>query len=152
MTYSELQFVKAEAAFIKGDKTMALDAYRKGIIAHMDFAGVAAAARDAYMASAAVKKTGADLLLSDIMLQKYISLAVHGSLETWVDMRRYQYSETVYPGFKLPAILSVDNNGKPVARVRPRFNSEYVWNRASLDKIGANSSNYHTVEPWFMKK
>ena len=152
MTYFELQFVKAEAAFIKGDKTMALDAYRKGIIAHMDYTGVAAAARDAYMLTAAVKKTGAELTLSDIMLQKYISMAVHGALETWVDMRRYKYSDAVYTGFKLPTILSVDNNGKPVARVRPRFNSEYVWNRASLEKIGANTNDYHTVEPWFMKK
>ena len=31
MTYSELQLIKAEAAFIKGDKAMALDAYKKGI-------------------------------------------------------------------------------------------------------------------------
>ncbi len=151
ITYSELQFIKAEAAFKKGDRATALDAYRKGIIAHMDYAGVAATARDAYMASRAVKKTGADLTLSDIMLQKYVSLAVHGSLETWVDMRRYRYSPDVYTGFKLPTTLSVDNNGKPAVRVRPRFNSEYVWNRASLDKIGANGNDYHTIEPWFMK-
>lgn len=37
MTYSELQFIKAEAAFRKGDKPTALDAYKKGIDAHIDF-------------------------------------------------------------------------------------------------------------------
>ena len=37
MTYAEIQFIKAEAAFIKGDKAMALAAYKKGIEASIDF-------------------------------------------------------------------------------------------------------------------
>ena len=36
-TYAQLQFVKAEAAFRKGDKATALTAYRNGISAHIDF-------------------------------------------------------------------------------------------------------------------
>lgn len=32
MTYSEIQFIKAEAAFIKGDKALALDAYKKELM------------------------------------------------------------------------------------------------------------------------
>ena len=150
MTYFELQFVKAEAAFRKGDRATALAAYRNGISAHMDFAGVPVADRNTYLASKAVK-TAAELTLSDIMMQKYIAMAVHGSIETWVDMRRFRYSADIYRGFTLPNPLSVDNNGKPAYRVRPRFNSEYVWNRASLDKIGGNNNDYHTYEPWFVK-
>ena len=38
MTFAQLQFIKAEAAFIKGDKATALAAYRKGIEAAHDFA------------------------------------------------------------------------------------------------------------------
>jgi hypothetical protein len=151
ITYFELQFMKAEAAFIKGDKAMAYDAFKKGIAAHMDYAKVAAAARDAYLASAAVPRDAAALTLSDIMMQKYIALWVHGALETWVDMRRYKYSDQVYRGFKLPSKFYIDNNNKTVQRFRPRYNSEYVWNRDALNLFGGNNADYHTYDLWFVK-
>lgn len=152
VTYSEIQFIKAEAAFIKGDKALAYDAFKKGIIAHMDLAKVPAAARDAYMTSAAVPQTSDALKLSDIMLQKYIACWVIGSLETWADMRRYNYSSDVYTGFAPPPALYIDNGGKLAYRLRPRFNSEYVWNRESLNTIGGNDANYHTKPVWFTIK
>lgn len=152
VTYFELQFIKAEAAFIKGDKAMAYEAFKKGISAHMDFAKVPAADRDTYLAGNAVPQSAAALTLSDIMLQKYIAMWVHGALETWVDMRRHKYSNQVYKGFKLPATLYPDNGGKPVQRLRPRYNSEYVWNRESLDRFGGNNADYHTYELWFVKQ
>ncbi len=151
VTYAELQFIKAEAAFIKNDKGMALTALKNGISAHMDFTGVAAADRDAYLASAAVPQNPGDLKLSDIMLQKYIALWVHGAIETWVDIRRYHYSDQVYTGFTLPATFYLDNGGKPAYRLRPRYNSEYVWNRESLDRFGGNNADYHTYEMWYSK-
>jgi hypothetical protein len=151
VTFSELQFIKAEAAFKKGDKPLAFDAFKKGIIAHMDFTKVVAKDRDTYMASKAIPKTADELTLSDIMLQKYISLWVHGALETWVDMRRHAYNPAIYKGFKLPTTLYIDNSGKPAQRLRPRYNSEYVWNRESLNAIGGNDANYHTYEIWFAK-
>ena len=117
----------------------------------MEYAGVAAADRDAYMASAAVPQTADALKLSDIMLQKYIALWVHGALETWVDMRRYHYDNQVYLGFEFPATFYLDNGGNPVYRLRPRYNSEYVWNREALDQIGGNNADYHTYELWFSK-
>lgn len=150
--YPEIQFIKAEAAFIKGDKALAYDAFKKGIISHMDMAKVAAADRDAYMASAAVPQTSDALKLSDIMLQKYIACWVIRVLETWVDMRRYNYSSEVYTGFTSPSTLYIDNGGKLAYRFRPRFNSEYVWNRESLDVIGGNDADYHTKPIWFSQK
>lgn len=150
MTYSEIQFIKAEAAFKKGNRALAYDAFMKGIMAHMDYAGVAAADRDAYLASAAVPQDGNALTLRDIMLQKYISLWVHGALETWVDMRRYDYSNQVYTGFTLPTTLYIDNSGQPAYRLRPRYNSEFVWNLDALNKIGATEANFHTKKLWFM--
>ena len=152
VTYSEIQFIKAEAAFIKGDKALAYEAFKNGIIGHMDLAKVPAAARDAYMASAAVPQTSDALKLSDIMLQKYIACWVIGSLETWADMRRYNYSSDVYTGFTPPPALYIDNGGKLAYRLRPRFNSEYVWNRESLNTIGGNDANYHTKPLWFTLK
>ncbi len=154
MTYSELQFIKAEALFKKGDKAKALEAYKNGITAHMNYVGVAAKDQTDYLASAAVVNVANDLKISDIMTQKYIALWGIGSLESWVDMRRYNYSSDVFLGFTLPTTtqLSADNNGKPAQRVRPRYNSEYVWNRNSLDLIGGNNNDYHTYELWFSKK
>lgn len=154
MTYSELQFIKAEALFKKGDKAKALEAYKNGITAHMNYVGVNAKDQTDYLASAAVINVANDLKISDIMTQKYIALWGIGCLESWVDMRRYNYSSDVFLGFTLPVTtqLSADNNGKPAQRVRPRYNSEYVWNRNSLDLIGGNNNDYHTYELWFTKK
>ncbi len=158
MTYGELQFIKAEAAFRKGDRATALTAYRNGINASFDLLNsleldaakrVTTAQRTAYLASKAVAQTAADLTLSNIMLQKYIAMYGHGMLETWVDMRRFQYSPDIYTGFTPPPSLFPDNSGKLVQRVRPRFNSEYMWNAASLAKIGADKPDYHTVPMWF---
>jgi hypothetical protein len=46
----------------------------------------------------------------------------------------------------------LDNGGKSVQRLRPRYNSEYVWNRESLDRIGGNNPDYHTKEMWFSQQ
>ena len=161
MTYGEMQFIKAEAAFRKKDAATAFTAYQKGINASFDLLNsletdatkrVTAAQRTAYLASKAVAQTPADLTLSNIMLQKYIAMYGHGMLETWVDMRRFQYSADIYTGFVIPASLFPDNSGKTVQRVRPRFNSEYMWNAKSLAVIGADKVDYHTVEMWFSQK
>ena len=47
---------------------------------------------------------------------------------------------------------NVRNQGSPAYRVRPRYNSEYMWNQKSLDElkpISGNADNYHTSIPWF---
>lgn len=148
-TYAEMQFIKAEAAFIKNDLTTALAAYQNGIRAHMDYVTVSAANRDAYLASTAVAQNTGELTLSHIMLQKYIAMYGHGILETWVDMRRYHYDAAIYTGFVLPNPLFSFNNGNPAYRARPRYNSEYVWNIKALEAIGATATDYHTKEQWF---
>jgi hypothetical protein len=156
ITYSELQFIKAEAAFKKGDKATALAAYVNGINAHLDFvapyapnATAFASARTTYMANVNVVPTANNLTLSKIMLQKYISLVGHGSIETWVDIRRYHYDPSVYTGFALPSVIFSDNGGKPAYRVRPRYNSEYVYNLKQLSVYGGDKLDYHTYEQWF---
>jgi hypothetical protein len=158
ITYAELQFIKAEAAFIKGDKATALTAYVNGINAHMDFvdtytpSATFTAEKTAYLSNTSVVPASADdLTLSQIMLQKYIALVGHGIIETWVDMRRYHYDPLVYTGFTLPATMFADNGGKPAYRVRPRYNSEYVYNLKSLSVYGGDKLDYHTYEQWFSK-
>ena len=41
--------------------------------------------------------------------------------------------------------------GKIVQRVRPRYNSEYVWNRESLDAVGGRATDYHTKVLWIIE-
>jgi hypothetical protein len=174
MTATEMAFLRAEAAFRKGDKAAALTAYKEGISKHFDMlmtyynTNVAAAdllttaKRDAFLANTAVvPASAADLTLTQIMLQKYIAMWGYGTFETWVDLRRYHYQDVdpatgkqVYRDFTPPtgADLFQDNNGKLVYRVRPRFNSEYVWNINELKRIGATDLDYHTKEMWFSQK
>lgn len=70
-------------------------------------------------------------------------------------MRRYHYTDLdpvsglqVYRGFTPPTNLYPDNAAKIVQRIRPRYNSEYVWNRPGLDKIGGLATDYHTAPMW----
>ncbi|MEP6762899.1 MAG: RagB/SusD family nutrient uptake outer membrane protein [Gemmatimonadaceae bacterium] len=167
MTYSEVQFIKAEAAYRSGDKATALDAYTKGVSSHIDFvnlrnldngqtpAQITAAEKAAFLASPAIIPTAGNLTLTHIMSQKYIALYGWGHNEMWMDMRRYHYTDLdpasgrqVYPGFALPTSLFPDNAGKVVQRVRPRFNSEYVWNIPALKTIGGLDPDYHTKPLW----
>lgn len=152
MTFAQLQFIKAEAAFIKGDKALALTAYRRGIEAHMTapYVNVPAADRTAYLGNPLIVPTSAaTLTLSQIMLQKYIAQWGWGFLEQWADMRRYNYSTEVYPTLAYPSALYVNNNGKLAQRMRPRYNSEYVWNEAALRPLGGLEIDYHTKPLWF---
>lgn len=171
MTSSEIQFMKAEAAFRSNNKGLALTAYRQGIAQHFDMLlskynvnirparVMTAATRDAFLADTrVVPATSAALTLSHIMQQKYIALWGYGVLETWTDLRRYHYTDLdpatgrqVYFSFTPPlaADLWPDNGGKWSYRVRPRHNSEYVWNIAELSVYGGNLIDYHTKEMWF---
>jgi hypothetical protein len=44
------------------------------------------------------------------------------------------------------------NEGAPCYRIRPRYNSEYMWNKPSLEglkPISGTAENYQTSIPWF---
>jgi hypothetical protein len=165
MTYAQLQFIKAEAALRKGNQALAGEAYRKAVAAHIDF--VNARNRDNNQAPMQITDTEkaaflaapeivpATLTLSHVMSQKFIALYGWGHNDLWLDMRRYHYTAIdpvsgtqVFRGFTPPTNLYGDNSGKLVQRIRPRYNSEYVWNRPGLDKIGGLASDYHTVPIW----
>ena len=171
MTYSQLQFVKAEAAYRMGDQATARTAYINGISSHIDWVNarnsdnnqsgrpdiaptqITAAEKAAFLADPRIVPPA--LTLTHIMSQKYIAQWAWGHNELWMDMRRYHYTDIdpasgrqVYPGFAIPTNLDADNAGKPVQRIRPRYNSEYVWNRLALDAIGGLASDFHTVPLW----
>ena len=168
MTYFQLQFIKAEAALKMGDQATALIAYRNGISSHFDFVNarnldnnqsppqLTAADKATFLASPAI--VPAVLTLSHIMSQKYIAQWGWGHNELWMDMRRYHYTDVdpvsgtqVFRGFTAPTNLYGDNGGKLVQRIRPRYNSEYVWNVAGLDVIGGLAADYHTKPLWIIQ-
>lgn len=168
MTYAQLQFVKAEAAYKSGAMGVALQAYTNGISAHIDFVNarnldasqspsqITPAEKAAFLANPAIVPTVANnLTLTQIMSQKYIAQWAWAHVETWTDLRRYNYTgvdprgaQQVFPGFAAPINLFPDNGGKVVQRMRPRYNSEYVWNRAGLEVIGGLAGDYHTKPLW----
>jgi hypothetical protein len=171
ITASEIKFILAEAYYRKGDKNAALQAYKDGIALSMDMLinsfqtsvpvaqRITPAVSNAFLSNNVIVPSANALTLSHIMLQKYIALYGYGILETWVDMRRYHYTDQengvqVYADFVPPSgiDLFVNNNNKLVYRARPRFNSEYLYNVKELERIGAIALDYHTKEQWFSQK
>jgi hypothetical protein len=174
MTYSEMQFLSAEAYFRKGDLTNARTAYINGINGHFDmlnthFYGylnavgtnsptvmtnvpISASDRAAYLADPTFVPLSSGLTLKHIMCQKYLALWGWGFVENWVDMRRYDYDEiNIYPTYKRLDIISLfpDNGGKLAQRIRPRYDSEYLWNGDALRIVGGFDQDYHTKKVWF---
>lgn len=160
MSYAQLQFAKAEALFIKGNKPDALTAYKNAIRAHMTFVNtygktnnvlISQPEIDAYMISTEVAQTAADLKISDIMNQKYIAQWGWAGLEQWCDLRKYHYNPTVFTQYYqlTGGEFAPNNGGKYAYRYRPRYNSEYAWNRNELDKWGGLAPDYNTKETWF---
>lgn len=79
---------------------------------------------------------------------------------TTVDQKWDTDPNKVYIGFYLaPAQVegrrgtyNKNNEGSPCYRIRPRFNSEYMWNVPSLGElkpIDGNADNYQCSIPWF---
>jgi len=167
MTYAQLQFIKAEAALKSGNAAVALAAYTNGVSSHIDFVNarnlddaqavtpITAAEKSAFLANPSIIPSASNLRMWHIMSQKYIAQWAWAHVETWTDMRRYNYTgldpvagTQVFPGFSTPAVLYPDNNGKIAQRIRARYNSEYVWNRPSLDAIGGLALDFHTKPLW----
>ena len=80
--------------------------------------------------------------------------------KTIIYQKRDEDPNKVYKGFwLLPAQVqgrkgtyNADNNGSPCFRIRPRYNSEYVWNQNNLDAllpIGGQALDYQCSIMWF---
>lgn len=176
MTASEMQFIIAEAALRKGDKATALTAYANAISLNFDMLTttypqniptahvITPAVKSAYLSNPAiVPLSNTGLTLTHIMLQKYIALYIWGTQETWVDMRKFHYTDRdpagtgiqVYASFTPPTGTNLFANngvGKLVYRCRPRYNSEYLYDVPELTRIGAENADYNTYECWFSQK
>lgn len=97
VTYAEMKFIEAEAAFRNGDKETAYNAYIAGITANMDKVGVATADKNAYLANPVVAVGKDNITLALIFKEKYVAMILNP--EAWVDARRFDYQ---YKDFQLP--------------------------------------------------
>lgn len=106
MTFSELKFIEAEAKFRSGNVGGAYAAFIAGVRADMQKVGVPQAEIEAYIQMIDEQIGEANFGLSDIMVQKYIANLLNP--ETWVDMRRMDYSSEIYPGLQRPENVNLD--------------------------------------------
>lgn len=159
-TYAEVCFIRAEVLFNLGRKAEAYDAYKKGVKASMElmneklakwcsedenlkkcpsFTVIPAADIDNYVNNAL--GTASDITLGKIMTQKRI--AMFFSMETWNDMRRYDYNPEIFLGWKMPAYhktlvdaMKAIPEGKQFRRWR-QCSHELDYNADNLQAIGA---------------
>jgi hypothetical protein len=78
-----------------------------------------------------------------------------------IDHKAENRVDRIYKGFYLAAARDVEfrsttfnilNEGSPMYRIRPRHNSEYVWQIPKLEvlkPIPGTADNYHCSIPWF---
>ncbi len=113
ITYAEAMFIKAEASFLANGGTPTsvgatpetYMAYMEGISASMAKFGVDGSL---YMADGAIDVGEANLKLSHIMKEKYI----HNFLnpESFVDYRRYDFSDEVFVGLEIREEQDADDS------------------------------------------
>jgi hypothetical protein len=150
ITYAEAKFIQAEAEFLAnggtttsvGTTPAGYDAYIEGIKANMDKLGVDGSA---YLADPSVAMGAANLKLQNIMKEKYIANFLNP--ETYVDVRRYNYSTDVFKDLALP----VDNDqsafpGKWLVR------AQYPTTEAQRNPDNVTANQKSPDEPvWWMK-
>ena len=157
--YHEACFIRAEVEFNRGNKAIAYEAYKKGILASIEmmneklkawvaedptlqncpaFTPMVQSKIDNYINNAI--GTVGDLTIGKIMTQKQIAMLYSG--ECWNDMRRYNYRTDVFMNWQIPAEYYVNANslkaipeGKDWRRWR-QCSHELNYNSVNLQAIG----------------
>jgi len=117
ITNAEARFIEAEVRFLQNNNKAtpeSYNAYLDGIRANMTKMGVTAANVTTFTTHAKIAVGADKLTISNIMVEKYKALFLNP--ETWVDVRRYNQSNTVYPGLTLPANHNPDLKGQWIQR------------------------------------
>ena len=139
-SYSELKFIEAEARFLQnggsatsvGTTNAAYNAYLEGIAANMDKVGVSATAKAAYLADASVAVGAGNLTMKLIMREKFIATFLNP--ESFVDLRRYDFDDNVFPGLTLPVDQNPEIAGTWVRRAQYPA-SEQTSNGDQVSKV-----------------
>ncbi|WP_026810367.1 SusD/RagB family nutrient-binding outer membrane lipoprotein [Arenibacter latericius] len=129
ITYSEVKFISAEAKFRKGDKAGAYADFKEGVRADFEKLMVPSNQILDYMTMLDVEIGEDNLGLSHIFVQKYIANVLNP--ETWVDMRRMDYSEAIYHGLQRPENVNLDI-----------FPNDDDWIQAMMYEYNEEDRNY----------
>lgn len=148
ITNEELYFIEAEAAFYTGDTERAFQAYLNGISSNFQRLGISGEF-NAYRNSTAVAQNSGQLNISHIMMQKYIALYLHP--ETWVDMRRYGYSNQAYPELEYPENALEIYNDKWIVRLPYDPQTEYIYNPNEIARLGARDDLWVVTPFWWIE-
>ena len=132
MTFSELKFIEAEAHLRAGNKTSSYEAYLTGIYADLEKLGVSSEEINEYLQEIEENISLEEYGLSEIAVQKYIANMLNP--ETWVDMRRFDYSAEIYPGLERPENVNLDI-----------FPGEDDWLEAMMYEYNEEDRNYENM-------
>jgi hypothetical protein len=171
ITYHELKFIQAEAAFRAGNMQVAYDALRAGVRAHMakvgvggtfspptvTFPAITTAQINAYLASAAMPQTPGAVTLRQIMEQKYLGMFLNP--DVWSDLRRFDFSSNIYVNFTYPSranpVLAAGTTAltRYPRRLLPGA-TEVLYNPLAITKLftdaGASTNDDYVTKPlWF---
>jgi len=151
ITYSETNFIEAEAAFLRdnsgnrfavGASQQAYDAYQEGIRANMDKLGVSESDREEYLTNPNVDVGAGNLTMELIMKEKYKALFLNP--ETFNDLRRYFFDNTIFRDLELPEDHNPRLNGEWIQRaVYP--SSEFSRNEEEVRKVEKDID----IQMWF---
>ena len=178
-SYAESCLIRAEVLFNRdGATAAAFDAYKKGVAAHIAFVeettvawrtryGGATAACPAFTESdpAAVDAyldggigTAANLTLGKILTQKQLVYLL--SIESWNDLRRYDYDPALFQGFAKPYVYlntPASQDYLPLDKLPrrwPQASYETKYNSAQLLAIGERVPGAKNLpgEVWYSSK
>jgi hypothetical protein len=152
ITYSEVKLIQAEAKLRAADIPGALAAYEEGVKANMRKLGVATSDINAYWTAQLADGLVAHFAnltqgLSHIMRQKYITLCLNP--ETWVDMRRMDFSQAIYgPSLLRPLNLNtvIFDAANPNQWIRGMVYESNEQTR-NPNAVGDNSEKYRLLTP-----
>ncbi len=132
INFSEVKFIEAEAKLRSNDPSGAYTAFKEGVQADLEKLGVDSAAKTAYLNLLDVEVGTTNISLSHIMVQKYIANVLNP--ETWVDMRRMDYSSDIYPGLQRPDNVNLDI-----------FPNDDDWIQAMVYEYNEEDRNYENM-------
>lgn len=153
MVYPEIPFIRAEAEFLKANKTVTpavITAYNEGITASMEMLGIGGTETSTYLASNTLSPNPTTAY-SQIMTEKYI--ANYLQFEAYNDFRRTGYpnlplNNEVYPGVPLEVGPEID-----IIPIRfPYPASESSYNSENIpDNVPAAFREAMKVPVWWDK-
>lgn len=169
MTSYEMDFIKAEVLFRKGNKSEALAAYKAAVKGHLDFMNnrlksygtennpgkipMDDAAINQFLASDCLAQTADKLTMAEIMKQKYIAMSF--SQQNWNDMRRFNFSAgnvgdfgVVYPDIDRPKSIHASAASQKFPGAS-KMNENYWWRRMAhcSHEVNYNAKNLEASNP-----